>query len=242
MKNFPTVLSIALVLSLFLVSCKKENTETQVSFLFNHFVGAQELEFDTIRYQNAFGNNYSVSTLKYFVSNLTLHSSEGEYFLDDVLYIDAREQALSSIIPSVKVPVGNYTKLTFTYGLDSAENQSGMFPNPPENLMEWPIAMGGGYHYMKLEGKVDSSGVINNFQAHTGPTMGNDNSFEVTLDDANFSCSCETKTITIEMDINQWWTNPNTLDLNVVTGIMGNQPMQEILKTNGSDVFSAKVN
>jgi len=203
-------------------------------------VGNQELEFDTIKYQNAYGNNYSVSTLKYFVSNIALHNSEGKYVIDGIFYFDAKES--STVVPTIKVPVGNYNKVTFTYGLDAADNQTGIFPNPPANLMEWPIAMGGGYHYMKLEGKVDSAGVINNFQAHTGPTMGNDNSFEVTLDDANFSCTCETKTITIQMDINQWWTNPNTLDLNLVTGIMGNQPMQEKMKANGNDVFSATVN
>lgn len=240
MKISSILVCIAILLSLSVSSCKKENTETMVRFNFTNFVDTQEVEFDTIKYQNAFGNKYSVSTLKYFISNIALHNSEGKYVLDGVYYFDARES--SKVVPSITVPSGTYTKVTFTYGLDSADNQTGMFTNPPGSLMEWPIAMGGGYHYMKLEGKVDSAGVINNYQAHTGPTMGNDNSVEVTLDDANFSCTCEEKTITIQMNINNWWVNPNTLDLNMVTGIMGSQPMQEKLKANGNDVFSAKLN
>lgn len=44
-----------------------------------------------------------------------------------------------------------------------------------------PVPMGGGYHYMKLEGRHDSSGTTKNYQAHMGPTMGNDYHVSVTL-------------------------------------------------------------
>lgn len=243
MKIIRIALSVTLIAMLAITSCKKEeNTETEVIFNFKHFVGNEELQFDEIKYKNAFGNDYSVSTLKYFVSNITLHTDGGIYTINGAHYVDATDNSTLTFAPGIKFPAGTYNKVSFTYGLDSVNNVTGRFPNPPENLMEWPIAMGGGYHYMKLEGKFDSTGVVKNYQAHTGPTMGNDNSFEVTLNEANFSCSCVTKTIIFEMDINNWWTNPNTLDLNNISGIMGNQNMQEKFKANGSDVFSATVN
>jgi hypothetical protein len=104
--------------------------------------------------------------------------------------------------------------------------------------MEWPLPMGGGYHYMKLEGKIELPGTTNNFQAHTGPTMGNQNFVEIELPQSSFVLSGEERTLAIRMNINNWWKTPNVLDLNTVTSIMGNQEMQLKLKSNVNDVFS----
>jgi hypothetical protein len=103
--------------------------------------------------------------------------------------------------------------------------------------MEWPIPLGGGYHYMKLEGKVAAGEVQNNFQAHTGPTNGNQNYIEVSLDGSLFLVDNPQALLVIGMDINKWWNNPNLLDLNEITMVMGNQAVQEKLKANGMDVF-----
>jgi hypothetical protein len=83
--------------------------------------------------------------------------------------------------------------------------------------------------------------VIKNYQTHTGPTDGNDNSFEVTLTDSQFNCNCEEVTIDINMNINNWYANPNTIDLNDMTMIMGNEQKQVLLKQNGSDVFTSGI-
>jgi len=83
--------------------------------------------------------------------------------------------------------------------------------------------------------------MVKNFQAHTGPTMGNANYFEVTLTDSPFNCSCENVNIAISMNINNWWVNPNLFDLNTMSGIMGNQQMQIKLKENGNDVFTSNL-
>jgi hypothetical protein len=192
-----------------------------------------------IQYFNAFGNNYSVITLKYFVSDFRFYKADGGVvFVDEAFYIDAADATTMTFIPLSKLPLGDYNSVSFVFGLDSVKNISGAFPNPPENAMEWPAPMGGGYHYMKLEGKVDSSGVINNYQAHTGPTMGNSNFINVMLPASSFQADKEDLHLTIVMDINKWWKNPNTLDLNQITGIMGNQDMQVKMHDNGHDVFS----
>lgn len=243
MKIIKIALSLTFVVLLGFTACNKnENTEVQLSFQFNHLVDGEAVEFDVIRYGNAFGNQYSVSTLKYFVSNITMHKSDGSSILfDDEHYVDARDNSTLIYMPTAKIPVGDYTGISFVFGLDSVKNVTGRFLNPPESLMEWPITMGGGYHYMKLEGKFDSATVVKNFQAHTGPTMGNANYFEVSLSGSAFSCSCENVTIAINMDINKWWQNPNTLDLNEMSAVMGNRAMQQKLKENGNDVFTSKL-
>lgn len=236
---------LGLMLILTLPACNKNNDEkpqpatATLNLKFEHFVGDDPLSFNQIIYTNAFGNLYSVETLKYFISDIKLTSAQGsEYFISTEHYLDGQDPATLLFETGATVPLGEYSSVSFIFGLNKEKNLPGLFPNAPESNMEWPPAMGTGYHYMKLEGKVDSSGVINNFQAHTGPTMNNQNFIELTLPNSSFTVSGNSTTIIIRMDINQWWANPNTLDLNTVTGIMGNQEMQVKLKANGENVFS----
>lgn len=245
MKN--KLITILLLGAVTLASCSKDpdNVNMQpataeIQFNFTHFVGSQQVDFNTIKYTNAFGNLYSVATLKYFISDITLQTADGGVILiDDEHYVDATDGTTLTYNPTITIPTGEYTGISFIFGLNEQKNVSGRYVNPPESNMEWPLAMGGGYHYMKLEGKIDSAGVINNFQAHTGPTMGNQNYITVNLTNSNFTATGSGVTVSIKMNINNWWVSPNTLDLNDVTMIMGNQAMQVKLHDNGKeDVFS----
>jgi hypothetical protein len=216
-----------------------EPTESFVSFVFEHSVDDDQLTFNDIIYSNAFGNQYSVETLRYIISDIVLTRTNGtKILIDKEHYVDALVSETTIFDPDLSIPVGEYSSVAFKFGISKEKNLPGLFPNPPENNMEWPPAMGIGYHYMKLEGKIDSSGTISNFQAHTGPTMNNDNSFEVSLQNSSFTTPGSSTNIVIRMDINKWWQSPDILDLNNVTGIMGNQDMQLKLKANGADVFS----
>ena len=105
--------------------------------------------------------------------------------------------------------------------------------------MVWPITMGGGYHYMKLEGSFDNDIIIDNYNTHTGPTMGMDYSFpnqssisiNVTDNTGNIS-------LDINMEINNWYQDPLTLSI-TENGIMGDWASQQNLMINGmQNVFS----
>ena len=229
---------------LLLPACNKSNDtpilrEVQVDFGFIHHVGPDEVQFDTITYTNDAGNEYSVSTLQYFISDIRLSRSDGTTVHFDIEhYVDARNGTTTVFQPDRKIPAGDYSEISFIFGIDSVKNVAGRFPDPPENLMEWPPALGEGYHYMKLEGKHDSTGIIKNFQAHSGPSKGNHYYFTVTLPNSSFKATDDQQTVGIVMDINKWWTGPNTLDLNQMTMVMGNLEMQAKLQENGHDVFS----
>ena len=236
-------LIVIIVFNIIVSSCKKDKgditaDEYQVTFNFIHKVGVETVEFDTIRYINALGNNYSIATLKYVVSNITLHKPGGAILLfDEEHYVDATNITTFSFIPASKVPAGTYSQVSFIFGLDTTKNITGWFLNPPESHMEWPVLMGGGYHYLKLEGKYDSSGLIKSYQAHTGQSMGTPYFIQVTLPESSFTVDGQNVVIQIIMGINKWWVNPNTLDLNKITSIMGNSTIQLQLKENGADVF-----
>jgi hypothetical protein len=236
---------LLLIVGFLISGCKKDDdnddpipvNDVQLNFAFSHRVGSSAVSYDMIAYQNEAGNNYSVVTLKYFISDIRLNKADGSSVLiDEAHYVDGTDLTTMVFTPSTKVPEGNYSSISFVFGLNEEKNMTGAYPNPPESNMEWPIPMGGGYHYMKLEGKLDSAGTIKNYQAHTGATMGTPYYVEVTLPSSEFTAA-EGKIITIGMNINNWWQGPHTIDLNDVTSIMGNPDMQTLLHDNGADVF-----
>ena len=222
-------------------SCKKDKDEVKQASLqieMFHHVSNDILKFNELIYNNEFGNQYSVSRLQYFVSDFELVHEDGRTFkIDTAFYVDGMVSETQSLNYNLQIPYGNYSAIRFVFGLTEARNTNGAFPNFPENNMEWPIPLGGGYHYMKLEGKVAAGEVQNNFQAHTGPTNGNQNYIEISLDGASFLVDNPQELLVIGMDINKWWANPNLLDLTEITMVMGNQAIQEKLRANGRDVF-----
>ena len=67
------------------------------------------------------------------------------------------------------IPVGSYSGISFTFGIGEDKNHTLMYVNPPESLMFWPEFLGGGYHYMKLNGKwLDSNQQVSPFNFHLG--------------------------------------------------------------------------
>src|SRR5690554_1911095 len=238
-KDLLLMSSLLFALSL-LFSCKKDSPEpTQGSsstlvesiLTFKHKVDGQPIDFDTVKYTNFFGNTFSVETLRYFISNVMLINSLGETInIQDVIYVDAREEEHSQFKLITTIPNGNYTAMRFTFGLDSVMNQTGLFNNFPEAAMEWPMMMGGGYHYMKLEGRCEIEDSYNHFNFHTGPLNKNKNYFNVeipmNLDVANGSFD-----VALVMEIQNWFQNPNTFDLTTISqGMMGDQVKQQLVK------------
>lgn len=230
-----------LVSGTFLMSCKKdsEKKEVKLRFIFSHYVGEEMLTFDTIKYTNAFGNTYSVATLKYFVSDFVLTKTDGSRItFDQIHYVDATDATTTTFEPTLLLPQGQYQSLSFVYGLNEEKNVTGAFTNPPEVNMEWPLPMGGGYHYMKLEGKFDSVNLVKNFQAHSGRLMEQAHFISISINDLSLTVSDLDKTIELKMDVNKWWDTPNVLDLNNISGIMGNEAIQQQLQENGLNIYS----
>ena len=215
-----------------------QKPDVEVKFYFSHRVDNVSLIFDNIGYVNAAGNSYSVATLKYFVSDFRLVNTDGdEVTINEEHYVDGKDNGTLLFAPDKKISAGEYTEMKFIFGLSEEKNVDGRFPDAPENNMEWPEPLGEGYHYMKLEGKLDSAGTTKNYQAHTGPTNNNHFFIEVSLPINLVVEKNDQKIIYVGMNINNWWNNPHTLDLNNMTMVMGNEDMQQKLMENGQDVF-----
>jgi hypothetical protein len=220
-----------------------EDHDRHVHVNFEHAVGTDKtIIYDSIMYTTAAMRNYSIITLKYFVSDFTFNlTGGGTIEADEIHYVDGQVPTTHTYHMMQELEEGeDIASVTFTFGIDSAKNVAGLFINPPQSNMEWPVPMGPGYHYMKLEGKWDSAGMmIMNYNVHTGQSMGTPYTFDVTLPASAFVVGDDDIDITIEMDVNNWFTNPTDYDFDDYgMMIMGNAAAQAVLQGNGIDVFS----
>ena len=197
----------------------------------------------TLGYTNDAGENYNIQTLKYLISDITLHSDDGNtLLLDEVHFIDISDASTFSF--TVKdVPNNNYTSISYTMGLDTIRNINNLYVNEIfHSAMVWPETNGGGYHYMKLEGAYNNDSTF--YNTHTGGTMGGDYSFNnmedisLTVDDDLGDIS-----VNVNMEINNWYNSPNQIEFSSYgMGIMMNMMMQMNIQMNGiTDVFSIDV-
>jgi hypothetical protein len=163
-------------------SCVKENApyitpveqDVHVNISFMHLFDGEPLKFDTLIYETSIGNRYMVTDLQYFISCVRLHQAGGKW-IDintdhEVHYIDGRVPETWSWILKKSAPEGAMDSISFVFGMDSENNYSYRFPDPPERDMFWPEVLGGGYHYMKmnLKWKNPSMNDLMPFMFHLG--------------------------------------------------------------------------
>ncbi|MBK22079.1 MAG: hypothetical protein CMP63_07215 [Flavobacteriales bacterium] len=242
-------LSLVIISGITMISCKKDKETSKtvkVNLSFIHKVGLEVLEFDTLKYTNAVGHNYEVRTLKYFISNITFSRSDGsKEIYKKPVYINAKDSSTLSY-SNIEIPSGTYESIGITFGIDSEMNVSDTLTTVEEVSMAWPDGnMGGGYHYLKLEGTYDSLGVdsINkNYNIHTGGIMGHPHDFNVTFQNSAFTVNEKGLSFKIIMDVNEWFTNPDNYDFaDYGHMIMMDMTAQMQLRANGSSVFSISV-
>jgi hypothetical protein len=234
--------------------------EGSLHLFFEHRAGDVVLEFDTLAMVNSAGNRYSVSKLRYVVSDFRFRDSTGQVVWQSVkqstghspsaLLIDARDpQTLSAIFKNI--PTENIHDFLFTFGLEGEANATGAQPKTEEWLnFAWPSIWGGGYHFMQLEGRfIDSTGMLSAYAAHIGsrslPDAGvmQKNHWQAGpfLVEKTFGEGA-TLTTTLVMDVKKWFQGITDYDMNdYFDAVMNNGGAQEVLKANGkSGVFSLK--
>jgi len=207
-----------------------------LSLNFTHTVDGDALEIDQMTYTNTASQNYSVQTLRYLLSDIKLHSANGtSTLLDEVHFITISDPSTFNL-DIQDLNSANYTAISFTMGLDSLKNITNLYLNDSFfPSFAWPDFMGGGYHYMQLEG--DYTTAFQGYATHTGGTDGLDFSFTKNFPIALNIANANT-TVIINMEINNWYSNPNTISL-TTDGIMDNANKQVLLQANGiADVFS----
>lgn len=241
MKPLTTLLLFSVLI--FLASCTNNSIspdEATIKMDFVHLNNGDELILDDIRYTNEVGQEYSIKTVKYFVSKITFHNSDGtEIISSDIHFVDIRNAETLALELSSKIPYGSYDKISFVYGLVPEDNISASLGLELDRLMEWPVPMGGGYHYMKLEGEYINNNETNFFNFHAGGLDGKAYEIHVDLPSSDFTINDNSLNMNLAMEISNWFTNPVDWDFAYWgSGIMGNPDAQATVQKNGVDVFS----
>jgi len=265
MININTIKTIfVFLLLMILFSCKKEKTNQDkesgnLKIEFSHSVDNLQLVKNQMVYYNAAGNKYEVSEIKYFISDLIIYYQNNSKVLINkwktIHYIDI--DYLNSLIWEIydDLPTGKCDSVSFIFGLNEARNISFQFVNPPEVNMFWPEILGGGYHYLMINGKwKDENNQTNPFNFHlgigqiySGGVINTDsiigyvhNYFKVCLPTPKLLIeNGKTSLLKINMNINSWFSTPYIYNHNYWGGnIMQNQDAMNMAKENGFDVFS----
>ena len=234
-------IAVCLMQIMFFSACRKQAVnQTKLSELeldFTFMVDGRNLDFDTLIFVNDAGNIFSVSKLEFILSNFELTSGNGSHAFGNVEYVNAGIAGKTKL-RLTGIPLGEYSGLKCLIGLDSLRNISNGLPGTLEfNSMFWPVQMGGGYHFMKLEGKFVDSGAHVGYAIHLGKN-GNAVScimpFTFTVDESS-------KRVSVEMDLSEWFKNPYRYDLKKDGRYtMSTDSLMALISHNGRDVLKIK--
>ncbi len=236
-----------ILLSMFLIACGDDDTITldkpTINFHFKHLYKTNNIDIRTdnsLVYTNEAGNPWNIKSIKYYISKLIIYKDDSiAYDVNMVKLINPAESNTEYQEYILKdIPAGRYTKMSFIFGVDSTRNKFLGLGNTSEaNSMEWPDPLGGGYHFMMMEGVYqNNNNVLSGYAIHLGK---NNNQYyaEYPID---FTAKDGAKAnINIIMNVDQWFDGINTIDLNDGYGYMMDDDAKQLLfKQNASSVFS----
>lgn len=166
-----------------LTSCEKDNdpeynpaAKSDLSLEFDNVAGAADLQLNNGVYTNAAGQGFTVTKLKYYVSNLAFTNVDGTVYTvpqaESYFLID--ESVPASRTPALKLPEGEYKTVSFILGVDSLKNttdvsqRTGVLDvSAAASDMYW--TWNSGYIFFKMEGTspaITTMGGV--FQLHVG--------------------------------------------------------------------------
>jgi len=248
------IFALILVITLCFNSCSDDDNDNQTqnvttTFKFSHNWNEQSVtntNFNSIQYTNENGEMLSIERLRYLISDIVFTSANGQTIeLDIYNLVDVTNANGLNFIIDIQIPVGNYTNVSFTFGLDNEDNAENYLDLNSASF-NVPDMLGGGYHYMQFDGKyLDPSSNEQSFNYHAiravdnpgaNPTFPQDTFFTVNLGAVNITNNAE---IEIKANLAEWFKNPNNWDLNTLNQmLMPNSTAQIMMYQNGQTVFT----
>ncbi|MCB2377851.1 hypothetical protein LGH70_09680 [Hymenobacter sp. BT635] len=214
----------------------------QMTLQLEHVAGSAPLTLNgTAPYKTAAGDDFTVTTFRYYISNIKLGKADGTEFVQpESYYLIDEAKADSKIFTIPNVPAGDYTKLTFTIGVDSARNVAGAQTGalaPSDMFWKWDS----GYIYTKLEGRSaqsPSGGIL----FHIGGFKKPNNTIR-TVSPALGSSSIRvrngsTPTVHLKADVLKMFTGPNTVRFATLSSTMGGPDAMLIADNQAAGMFT----
>lgn len=199
----------------------------------------------TPKYITANNDTFSVTMLKYYISNIKLKRPDGSYYVEEESYrlIDAADTTNSCKFVLKNVPIENYIAMEFTIGVDSARNCSGAQTGAlsPLNDMFW--SWNQGYIFYKFEGftsAVPHFG-IHNLTFHVGGFIPPFNLIKtVTVPFTSTALNVEedhVSTLFLKANVLEAFRTPTTLDFSTLS-VSTSANSSKLLANNYIDMFT----
>lgn len=233
---------LAIIFSIFSIiffSCKKNSPSEYnasqkglISVEFDNIVGGQDLQLGTGTYTNSSNEKYTVTLLKYFVSNFKFTNVDGSTYTvpQDSCYFLIDESNANRHEAEMHIPEGEYKSVTFTLGVDSLRNTKDVSQRTGDldvtaiaSDMYW--SWNSGYIFFKLEGTSPVINAMGNaFMYHVGGFGGystpTDNNLKTITLDLTSRGTAKVKAnkpegvnIHTMVDINKVFSGTNTISL-----------------------------
>ena len=243
-KLFSAVLMVLVLLG---ASCSKESSYEGDAFTLKlHFRPSANGDSLVMgqSYINPQGEDYSVSTFKFYVSHIQLLDESSEAVAKDqqgIFLVDATDEATKTI--TVKLNSAPFRRIAFQLGVDSIFNVSGAQDGAldPTKGMFWTWSTG--YIMAKLEGNSSFSTAPNQaLTYHIGGFQGDDATQRtVTLDlPQQQSWQLEKNSVTeltIDADLDKWFLSAHSLPISLSSGTMTPGPLSARFADNYASMF-----
>lgn len=146
---------------------------------FDNVVGEKNLVLNSVTYQNAANEDFTVTKFDYFISNIKLKRTDGSVYTvpqDSSYFLIKESVKTSQFVTLNNVPEGDYKEIEFMVGVDSLRNTADVSKRKgvldpggsmAEDGMYW--AWNSGYIFVKLEGVSSVATSVNRkFYYHIG--------------------------------------------------------------------------
>jgi len=239
LKNIYQII-VFLILITFL-SCKKDVNPDSTGYSKARFTVSLKCDgalvyIDSLMNTNSSGNVYSIHTVNFYISNIKMKRDDDSIFSSNkIIYIDPLLSSKNAFYLD-SIPVGNYTEIIYTIGIDSSHNIDYGLTTTLDNLnMAWPSAMGGGYHFLKMEGHyLDSLNTNKGYAIHIGK---NENLMPV-KNNQLLQQRNDTHEYSMIFNINEVFANPYNYNLNIENNYTMSDSMAMLkIKNNIKDAF-----
>ena len=189
--------------------CLGQKKTVSVPIIFK-FVCKEEDNILNKNLVNDFGENYTITKLKYYVSNIKFVTRAKRKITSDVYLIDASKKN----IISTAVPSKNITGISFLLGVDSALNCSGAQSGALDPLNDMFWTWNNGYIFFKVEGNSESSKAdLHRIEHHIGGYKGSNKTMREIYLPINNKTLLKGKIWVIQLDIDKYWNGINKLKI-----------------------------
>ena len=209
-----------------------ELSTTTLTLKINYTYKGQALVLNDKSYVNKALDTFTISNFVHYLSNVTVTNAQNEKYNLANYNLSYAEYPNTNTIELKGLKMDNWKSLSFLLGVDTVRNHTGAQTGDlsPSKSMYWNWNTG--YIFVRFKGKLSNG---NNIGLDVG---GDDNLVAQSFDLSSYNLNKSNVTITIEMDLNEMFENPQTYDFKVdATSIHTNtQPEAAKIKANMVDI------